>query len=168
MRWQAGSLRSRCRRVWGGLLFWSVLRAPGGSLSMCFQQIKSVWASPSPRASTCGIGIIHTFLDAGRFEQSGRSCQWTELHVGGGSTGCQRMTRLALVTAEDNLGCEYYKSIVLIVFIWHNVRVVCTDSVLLRFILGSNFCVVSFFCRYKWKWVKMQLFFSGDENLYHT
>ena len=126
MRWQAGGLHSRYRQIWGGLLFWSVVHAPGGSLSMCFgrhcyqqirsDQIRSVWASPAPRASTCGIGIIHTLLDARRFEQSGRSCQRTsvELHARGGCTGYQRMTRLALVTTEDNVGCEYYEIIVLI------------------------------------------------------
>ena len=57
------------------------------------------------------------------------------------------MTRLALVTTEDNVGCEYYEIIVLIVFVGTFGRVVCTDSLvrcLLRYILGSKFCVIFF------------------------
>ena len=35
---------------------------PGPSYDAVSDQIRSVEASPAPRASACGMGIVHTFL----------------------------------------------------------------------------------------------------------
>ena len=135
-------------------------------------QIKSVWASPSPRASTCGMGIIHTLLDAGRF--------WT-IRPELSANRAPRTRRMHGISTNDegwigNGGrwCRMWilwnYSTYTVVFAVKFAHVVYTDSLvrcLLRYILGSKFCGILFFCRYEWKWVKMQLIFGAMKFIWY-